>query len=118
MATKFDIGEFEHELSELSARPHLEHLAVVVPLAPGMRELASRAIAEGPPFDPVTVGLTSHQVLLTDREAVFVFGLAHGPGTLERILADDDFWSVVHWWEQIAGDRPQIAEVAYTWAAG
>ena len=34
MSTKFDIGELGHELAALSMRPHLDRLAVVVPLAP------------------------------------------------------------------------------------
>jgi hypothetical protein len=48
---------------------------------------------------------------------VFVFGLDDGPATLERILAHEDFWSVVGWWEHVAADMPRIADVAYEWRA-
>jgi hypothetical protein len=117
MSIKFDIGELEHELGALTSRSDLEHIAFVVPLARGMREMAAAALAEGPPFDPEEAGIRFHQVLLTDQEAVFVFGLENGPASLERILARDDFWAVVGWWEHVAGGRPRLAEVAYEWPA-
>jgi hypothetical protein len=117
MAIKFDIGDLERELATLISRADLKHVAFVVPLAPGMRDMASRALAEGPPFEPGDAGVDFHQVLLTDDEAVFVFGLEHGPESLERVLASEDFWSVVSWWEHIAAGRPRLAEVAYEWRA-
>ena len=117
MSTKFDIGDLEHELAALASRPHLSRIAIVVPIAPGMRELASAAIAEGPPFDPTTVGVESHQVLLSDREAIFIFGLEGGPEILERVLASDDFWATVQFWERIADGRPKLADVVYEWHA-
>lgn len=117
MSTNFDISELEHELAALSRRPHLRRVAIVVPLAPGMRDMARSAIAEGPPFDPDEVGVDFHEVLLTERDAIFVFGLRDGPAGLERILASDDFWSVVRWWERVAGGRPYVADVAYDWHA-
>jgi hypothetical protein len=117
MTIKFDIGEMEHELAQLTSRHDLKHVAFVVPLAPGKRAMAAAALAEGPPFDPEDAGIGFHQVLLTDQEAVFVFGLEKGAESLERILARDDFWAVVGWWEHVAGGRPRLAEVAYEWRA-
>jgi hypothetical protein len=118
MSTTFDIGEVEHELAALASHPNLKHIALVVPLAPGMREMARAAVAEGPPFDPRDVGIVFHHVLLTDHEAIFVFGLDDGVASLERILASDDFWVTVGWWETVASGRPQLAEMAYEWHAG
>jgi hypothetical protein len=117
MSTKFDIGDLDHELAGLRAHPNLNRIAFVVPLAPGMRKLAADAVAEGPPFNPLDVGISSHEVLLSEREAIFVFELEAGVDSLERILASDEFWTVVGWWEHIADGRPQIAEVAYEWHA-
>lgn len=117
MSTKFDIGDLEHELAALVSHPHLKHLAFVMPLAPGMRDMAREAVAEGPPFEPRDFGIVFHQVLLTDREAIFVFGLDDGAASLERILASDDFWVTVRWWETVANGRPQLAEMAYEWHA-
>lgn len=118
MATTFDISDLAHDLAKLTARHDLKHVAFVVPLAAGMRDMASRAVAEGPPFAPPDAGIDFHQVLLTDYEAIFVFGLKDGPATLERILAAEDFWNVVGWWEHVAAGRPRLAEVAFEWHAG
>jgi hypothetical protein len=117
MSTTFDAGELSHELQALLARPHLRKLAIVLPLGPGASEFVHDLLAEGPPFDPRAAGVTTHEVLLTHDEAIFVFGLADGPQTLERILGDEDFWTVVSSWERVAGGRPRLAEVAYDWRA-
>jgi hypothetical protein len=117
MSTTFDVGELSHELEALLRRPHLHKLAIVLPLAPAMSEFAHDLLAEGPPFDPQRAGLDSHEVLLTPSEAIFVFGLPDGPATLERILADEDFWTVVSSWERVAAGRPRVAEVAFDWHA-
>ena len=118
MTTKFDISELEHELAKLTPRHDPKHIAFVVPIDPELRGMALAALAEGPPFDPADVGVDFHQVLLSGNEAIFVFGLEEGPASLERILAREDFWSVVSWWEHIAAGRPRIAEVAYEWRKG
>ena len=113
MSITFDIGDVSRELSALTSHPHLRKLVIVVPLAPGKRDLARDVLAEGPPFDPARLGITGHEVFLSDAEAIFVFTLGEGPQTLERMLAEDDFWAVVGTWEHIAAGRPRIAEVAY-----
>jgi hypothetical protein len=117
MTASFDMAELSHELAELGARAHLRRIAVVVPLDPLHADMARAAIAEGPPFDPRALGLRRHEVLLREDEAIFVFDLADEPAALERVLDSEDFWSVIHWWEKIARDRPRFAEVAYVWDA-
>jgi hypothetical protein len=115
MSMTFDIAEVSRELDRLLAHPNLHKLAIVLPLDPGKRELARAYLDEGPPFDMRAAGVDAHEVFLTDAEAIFVFGVPQGPSTLERILADEDFWSVVSAWEQIAAGRPRIASVAFDW---
>jgi hypothetical protein len=115
MRTPIDVGEVAEALGALRANPGLSKIVVVVPLAPGTRELARAALAEGPPFDPAQVGLDAHEVLLTDAEAIFVFGLSQGADSLDRILASEEFWSVVPWWEDVAAGRPRLGVIAYQW---
>jgi len=117
MSTSFDVSELSHELAQLRSHPHLRTFAVVVPIAPERRELAQAAIAEGPPFDPAAAGLARHEILLTGDEAIFLFELADGADSIERILASEDFWSVVPWWEDIAIGRPRLAASTYAWIA-
>jgi hypothetical protein len=72
-------------------------------------------LAEGPPYDLASAGIDSHEVLITDDEAIFVFGTPDGPATLEHILGEEEFWTVVSSWEAIAGGPPRIAHVAFSW---
>ena len=55
-----------------------ERIAVVVPLRKGKRDKAERLLDQGPPFDPAKMGLESHEVFLSDHEAVFVFNAQPG----------------------------------------
>jgi hypothetical protein len=118
MTASFDVGELHHALGTLLSRPHLRKLALVLPLAPGARDFVEALVSEGPPFDLRRAGLTAHEVFLTDSEAIFVFELAKGPETLERILAEEDFWTVVQAWEHVAAGSPRPAFVAFDWRAG
>jgi len=117
MSTTFDVAGVARELERLRSRPHLRKLALVLPLEAGMRGVAHEYLAEGPPFDPSKCGLESHEVFLTDSEAIFVFGVPHGAETLERILADEEFWGVIASWERVAAGPPRAAEIAYDWHA-
>ena len=117
MPMTFDVAEVARELDRLLAHPHLRKLAIVLPLDPGKREVAHAYLAEGPPFDLRAAGVDAHEVFVTDDEAVFAFATPQGPATLERILADEEFWSVVAAWEHIAAGAPRVASVAYDWCA-
>lgn len=115
MSITFDVAELGQQLAAAQAHPHRKKLAVVLPLVAGARATAYDLLAEGPPFDLGAAGIDSHEVLLTDSEAIFVFGLRDGPAGLEQILAEEDFWSVVRPWEHLAAAAPRVAHVAYDW---
>jgi hypothetical protein len=115
MSTTFDIAEVAGQLDRLAANPHLHKLAIVLPIADGMRAVARDYLDEGPPFDLRAAGVDAHEVFLTDSEVIFVFGTPEGPKTLERILADEEFWSVVSSWEHIAAGPPRLAHAAFDW---
>lgn len=118
MSITFDIGDLEREIAALRSHPHVSKLAIVLPIAEGKRETAEELLAEGPPFDLARVGLDAHEVFLTESEAIFVFGLADGqPDSLEAILAEEDFWSVVKPWEHVAAGLPRVAAVTFDWRA-
>ena len=42
----------------------MERIAVIAQLRPGTEEQAKQLLAAGPPFDPASLGLTSHDVYL------------------------------------------------------
>jgi hypothetical protein len=115
MPISFDIAQLSGELAALRAHPHARTVAVVVPIDPQRAEMTRAALAEGPPFDLSAVGLARHEVILTSDEAVFVFDLSDGVNDLDAILASEEFWSVVSWWEHIATGQPRLGVVAYSW---
>ena len=115
MSMTYDIAAVARDLDRIVANPHIRKLAIVLPLDLGKREVARDYLDEGPPFDLRAAGVDAHEVFLTDEEAIFVFGVPNGPATLERILADEEFWSVVSSWEHIASGPPRLAHVAFDW---
>jgi hypothetical protein len=121
MTVKLDVSEVAARLQALhQAAAHRvpgshESIAVVVPLGPGRSEVVHEFLAEGPPFDPRRIGLESHKVFLTDREAIFVFDTVEGAHAFERILADPDFWDVVPAWEHNVSEEPRIGTIVYEW---
>lgn len=91
-------------------------LAVVLPLVGGKRENVRALLAQGPPFDPESVGLVRHQVFLGDDAAVFVFEAPTGSG-LERLVSDPAVWSAAAEWHAVIAGAPRAARLAYTWEA-
>jgi hypothetical protein len=115
MTIKFDVAELSSELAGALSHPHAHRIAIVLPIMPGARQTVHDLLEEGPPFNLRDAGITSHEVLVSDQEAIFVFGLRDGPRSLERVLADEDFWTVVGPWEHLAAGPPRLAHVAYDW---
>ena len=69
-----------------------ERVVVVAPLREGAREVARMLLEDGPPFDPATVGLTAHRVLLTEREVIFVFEGEDAAAVVEEIVGHAEVW--------------------------
>jgi hypothetical protein len=115
MTISFDVAQLSAELAALRSHPHARKVAIVVPIDPDRAGMTRAAVAEGPPFDPATIGLVAHEVILTAAEAVFVFELGDGAEELEAILSSPEFWDVVGWWEHIAAGQPRLGAVAYSW---
>lgn len=92
----------------------VERLALVVPLKPGAKPRAKHLLAQGPPFDPAQLGLESHEVFLTEREAVFIFeGI---PAVLlNRSAADESILEAAAAWEELVDGSIRFAERAYDW---
>ena len=121
MTVKLDVSEVGtrlqalHEAARHRAPGSHECVAVVVPLAEGRSDVVREFLAEGPPFDPAEVGLQTHTVFLTEREAIFVFDTIEGAQAFERILAEPEFWGVVPAWEHNVAEEPRVGAVVYEW---
>jgi hypothetical protein len=93
----------------------MSRVAVVVPLREGMRPIAELLIEEGPPFDLERTGLESHQIYVTDREAVFVFEGDDARAAVEDVLGEVSVWRAATVWCDCLADRPHVAEEAFAW---
>jgi hypothetical protein len=87
---------------------------LVVPLKEGSLARVRELVAQGPPFDPAITPLTRHQLLLTEREAIFVFE-AVGDAGLGAVLGQFDVWTAAVAWQDLVEGPPRLAEVAYSW---
>ena len=94
-----------------------ERVIVVAPLQDGAREVARMLLESGPPFDPSEVGLTAHEVLLTEREAIFVFEGGNAAAVVEDLVGRAEVWRAATAWRDWLSDRPRLAESAYVWSA-
>jgi hypothetical protein len=87
---------------------------VVLPLRESAYPRAHEIAAEGPPFDPAELPLESHELLLTSREAIFLFE-STSRVALESILDALDVWSAAATWSDLVAGPPRVASVAYSW---
>jgi hypothetical protein len=96
----------------------VERLVVTLKLRKGTQERAARLIAEGPPFDPATLGVARHAVYLGDDLVIFAF---EGEDVEQRVraLVNDPVRSAsfASWMPLVAG-RPALAHEVYYWEAG
>jgi hypothetical protein len=87
---------------------------LIVPLKEGALARVRELAGQGPPFDPANTPLTRHQLLLTEREAIFVFE-AQGDAGLAAVLGQLDVWAAAVAWQDLVEGPPRMAEVAYSW---
>lgn len=120
-----------HELADLlatlTARPSdtAEQVAVIVPLKPGCMTQAKELVAQGPPFDPRALDLRRHEVVLTEREAIFVFVGPRVREKLERAVANPSLLRAGLAWRACIAGRPRLesrrpagaGESIYEWVA-
>lgn len=91
-----------------------ERLALVIPLKHGAKPKAESLLAHGPPFDPADLGLESHEVFLTEQEAVFVFEGVPSV-LLNRSAEDETIWTAAEAWEPLVEGSVRFAERAFAW---
>lgn len=102
-------------LASLSRREAGDVLAVSVALKPGCLDRARKLLAQGPPLDPASLGLSSHEVYLREGEAVFVF---RGSDVRERIgaaIRHPAVWRAGLAWQCCFAAAPQIRDLAEVW---
>jgi hypothetical protein len=107
------VQELADRLGDL--RQEAPHTAtVVVPLRPGALDRVLELAAQGPPFDPAETPLTRHELIVTEREAIFRFEAADEHG-LARLLGRFDLASAAAVWGELVAGPPRLATTAYSW---
>jgi len=107
------VQELADRLTDL--RREAPHTAtVVVPLRQGAFARVLELVADGPPFDPAETALTRHELLLTEREAIFRFEAASEDG-LAQLLGRFDLASAAEAWGELVSGPPRLATPAYAW---
>lgn len=109
------VSELASRLSSLHHDRRLsQRLALVVPLKPGAKPEAESLLAQGPPFDPAGLGLESHEVFLSEHEAVFVFEGVPAL-LLSRSAENETIWAAAEAWEPLVEGSIRFAERTYSW---
>jgi hypothetical protein len=108
------LPEIADLLGSLS-RPAGAVLTVYVPLKPGCLDRARRLLANGPPFDPASLGLTSHDVYLREGDAVFVFRGDDVRSRIGKAIRHPAVWRAGLAWQRCFASPPAIVELADHW---
>jgi hypothetical protein len=86
---------------------------VALTLKPGGRDRARELVSAGPPFDPSSTPLVTHDVFLLDDQVLFLFGL--DPVEAGAQLAEPDFWRPLLAWSELVAGGARLAERVYAW---
>lgn len=106
------LPEIADLLGSLSQPVGGDVLTVVVPLKPGCLDRARRLLAQGPPFDPASLGLSSHEVYLREGEAVFVFRGRNVRARVGKAIRHPAVWRAGLAWQRCFAAPPQLMERA------
>ena len=90
-------------------------LAVRVALKEDCLGRARELLAEGPPLDPASLGLSGHEVYLREGEAVFVFRGRDVRARITKALGHPAVWRAGLAWQRCFAAAPQIVDAADVW---
>jgi hypothetical protein len=112
------LSEIAEQLSTipLGGSERTDRVAIVVPFKPQYRQAVEALVAQGPPFDPDRVALERHDVLVTEREVIFVFEGSAGEEIVRRLMAQPQLWRAALAWRKYLNGQPRIARQAYSWS--
>lgn len=104
---------FLHEIADLlirltAAPAETDELAVIVPLRAGSLGRVRELLALGPPVDPSSLDLTSHQVYLREQSAIFVFSGPDVRNRVRRAMRSPALWRAGLAWRDCIAGQPRI----------
>jgi hypothetical protein len=93
----------------------VQRIAVLAELRPDCEQQAQRLLADGPPFDPGQLGLTSHDVYLAHGAVVFAFEGPDVERLVSELVNDPAASGSFSAWGPLLAGPPTIARPAYHW---
>jgi hypothetical protein len=112
------LGELNQLLATAIASEQPQLVGIVVPLRKRALAEAAALIEQGPPFDLAALGIERHDVLLSEREVIFLFEGRQLAETMQRLLRDRSVWQAASGWSRVIAGRPRLAEQRFGWHSG
>jgi hypothetical protein len=112
------LGELNQLLATAIASGQPRLVGIVVPLRKRALADAAALIEQGPPFDLAVFGVERHEVLLSEREVIFLFEGAQLHETMQRLLRDRSVWQAASGWSRVIAGPPRLAEQRFGWHSG
>ena len=112
------LGELNELLATAVANEQPQLVGIVVTLRKGALADAAALIEQGPPFDLAALGIERHEVLLCEREVIFLFEGRQLAETMQRLVGDPSVWQAASGWARVIAGRPRLAEQRFGWDSG
>jgi hypothetical protein len=112
------LGELHELLATAIANEQPQLVGIVVPLRKRALADAAALIEHGPPFDLAALGVERHEVLLGEREAIFLFEGTDLDETMQRLVRDPAVWQAASGWARVIAGPPRLAEQRFGWHGG
>jgi hypothetical protein len=112
------LGELNLLLGKAVASEQPQLVGIVVPLRKRGLAEATALIEQGPPFDLVALGVERHDVLLSEREVLFLFEGRQLDETMQRLLRERSVWQAASGWAQVIAGPPRLAAQRFGWHGG
>jgi hypothetical protein len=109
------LAELNHLLASAIAGERPQLVGIVLPLRRRMLAQVAELVEQGPPFDPAVLGLERHDVLLSEREVIFLFEGTDVVETMQRFVRDPSLWQAASGWARVMAASPRLAEQRYGW---
>ena len=112
------LAELNQLLAAAIASGQRQLVAIVVPLRKRALADAAALIEQGPPIDLTAVGVERHDVLLSEREVIFLFEGAQLVEAMRRLVRDPSVWQAASGWARVIAGPPRLAEQRFGWYGG
>jgi hypothetical protein len=99
------------------AQERSERMAVVARLKDGADAQARELIAQGPPFEPSTMGFDRVAVYLSPGEVIFTFEGRDAARRLADVVDDMVVSASFSAWAPLLEGTPKLAHESYIWEA-